>query len=71
MNLFESTSTRQIDLFHAKLKLFEQAGITGPLARKAALKEAGKAFKRNGKSPRHVQLVWHFQIDLEGQQYLF
>lgn len=69
MNLFESPPIRQIDLFHAKLKLFEQAGITGPQARRAALKEAGKAFKRNGKSPRHVQLVWHFQTDLKGQQY--
>lgn len=70
MNLFESPPIRQIDLFHAKLKLFEQAGITGPQARKAALKEAGKAFKRNGKRKRNVQLVWHFQIDLKGQQYL-
>lgn len=59
-----------MDLFYAKLKLFERAGITGPQARKAALKEAGKAFKRNGNGKRSVQLSWHFQSDLPGQQYL-
>jgi len=70
MNLFEISPTKQLEIFRQKLALLKRAGVTGTLAQKLALREAGKVFQIKAKS-RHNQLSWHFQIDLNGQKYLF
>lgn len=70
MNLFDVPPTKQLDMFRQKLELFRRAGVSGALAKRLALREAGKKFKTKTKIPGH-QLSWHFQTDLSGQKYLF
>lgn len=70
MNLFEISPTRQLDIFRQKLEILKRAGVTGTLAQKLALREAGKVFQTSSKTGHH-QLSWHFQTDLNGQKYLF
>jgi len=70
VNLFETSPTRQLEIFRQKLDLLKRAGVTGTLAQKLALREAGQIFQTKAKT-RHNQLCWHFQTDLSGQQYLF
>lgn len=69
MNLFETSPAKQLEIFRQKLDLLKRAGVTGTLAQKLALREAGKIFQTKAKT-RHHQLSWHFQTDLNGQQYL-
>lgn len=70
MNLFETSPTKQLEIFRQKLDLLKRAGVTGTLAQKLALREAGRIFQTKAKT-RHNQLRWHFQADLNGQKYLF
>ncbi len=70
--LIETKPVRQIDLLKRKLDLLRKAGITGRIAYKAALEMAAAHYKSNPSNlSLPTQLSWHFQIDLNGQQYLF
>jgi len=69
MNLFDVPPTKQLDMFRQKLEQLKRAGVSGALAKRLALREAGKKFKTKTRIPGR-QLSWHFQTDLNGQQYL-
>ncbi len=70
MNLFPTKPIRQMELYRQKLADYQRAGIPKRDAQKLAMKTAGAPFKRHTR-PRGTQLTWHFQTDLNGQQYLF
>ena len=70
MSLFEIIPTKQLDIYRHQLENLKRAGVTGALARRLALREAGKKLRTKAKTS-HSQLTWHFQTDLNGQKYLF
>ena len=70
VNLFDPLPTKQMDVFLQKLELLRQAALSESQAKQLALKEAGKKFKSKTGVP-HKQLSWHFQTNLNHQQYLF
>ena len=72
MNLFDVKPTRQMDIFNQQIAKFKRAGVPESLARHFAARSAKKIFNSNRRpSANHTQLCWHFQTDLNGQQYLF
>ena len=72
MNLFDTKPTRQMDIFKQELAKFRRAGATESLARHFAARSAKKILNSNPRArANHTQLCWHFQTDLNGQQYLF
>jgi len=72
VNLFDVQPTRQMDIFNQELAKFKRAGASESLARHFAARSARKILSSNRRArANHTQLCWHFQSDLNGQQYLF
>ncbi len=72
MNLFDVKPTRQMDIYRQQLAKFKRAGATESLARHFAARSTKHILNSNPRpSANHTQLCWHFQTDLNGQQYLF
>jgi len=72
LNLFDVKPIRQMDIFNQQLAKFKRAGATESLARHFAARSARNIFSSNRRArANHTQLCWHFQTDLNGQQYLF
>lgn len=70
MKLFDTKRSGQMEIYYQKVKQFERVGVAEAEARHLALKEAGRMFRKKKRS-RNEQLIWHFQVDLKGQKYLF